>query len=232
VESPTVGIAIIDYFLALLAEHGYIVTLGFAFTENIFILGSVIPGETIQVAAGFVANSEALNPYVVWAFAFVGSFVGGNVSYFVGRNGGRPLLKRFMQRLHISEKRLLTAEAYFDKHGSETVFLARWVAGVKNLAPAIAGMSKMPVFWFELYSFLGALVYTSMLVAGGYFFGEYLSVVVDIVKGSAWGALLLVLVLVAYTRFRLWRRARRHALEDEATRSFEAVEGATSGLED
>jgi membrane protein DedA with SNARE-associated domain len=221
VEAPSVGIPVIDYFLGLLAEHGYLVTVCFAFVENIFIVGSVIPGETIQVAAGFVSSSGAIDPFLVWAVAFTGSFVGGNVSYFVGRRGGRPMIERFFERLRISRKRLTAAEAYFEKHGSVTVFLARWVAGVKNLAPAIAGMSKMPVGLFELYSFLGALVYTSLLVAGGYFFGEYLDVVVDIVKGTAWGALLLVLVIVAYTRWRLWRRRRRLAL----------VEGADDGSE-
>lgn len=222
-EAPSVGIPIIDYFLSLLADHGYVVTFAFAFVENIFILGSVVPGETIQIAAGFVSNSGVLNPFGVWAFAFLGSFAGGNLSYFVGRRGGRPLIERTMRRFHIDEERLVAAEVYFDKHGRPTVFLARWVAGFKNLAPAIAGMSKMPLGWFELYSFLGALVYTSALVAGGYFFGEYLPVVVDVVKGSGWGALLIVLALVAYTRFRLWARERRHRLAEEAAQTMPAV---------
>ncbi|GAB4276718.1 MAG: DedA family protein [Coriobacteriia bacterium] len=225
-DSPSVGIPVLDYFLGLLADHGYAVTFVFAFVENIFILGSVIPGETVQVAAGFVSSSGALNPFALWLVAFMGSFAGGNLSYFVGRRGGRALVKAIMRRFRVPEARLLSAEAYFDKHGNATVFLARWVAGFKNLAPAIAGISKMPLGLFELYSFLGALVYTSVLIAGGYFFGQYLDVVVGVVKGSAWGFLGLVVVVVSYTRYRLWRHRKLKELEEEAlTGRFEAVIG-------
>ena len=71
-------------FLGMLAGWGYIVTFGFAFGENIFIVGSVVPGETIQVAAGFVSSSGALNPFLVWAVAFIGSFVVCLVLFLVG----------------------------------------------------------------------------------------------------------------------------------------------------
>ena len=222
-DVPLVGIPLIDYFLALLADHGYSVTFAFAVLENLALVGSVVPGETIQVAAGFVSSSGALNPFAVWAWAFTGSFLGGNISYVIGRTGGRPWLEGMMVRFRVSEKRLIAAEAFFARHGSETVFLARWVAGFKNFAPVLAGISKMPVFWFELYSFLGALIYTVALVAGGYFFGEYLEVVVDIVKGSAWGALLLITVIFTYARWRLWRHRRRTAFEKEATTQFAVV---------
>ena len=228
-ETPSVGIPILDHFLALLADHGYSITFGFAVVENLFLIGSVVPGETVQVAAGFVSSYGGIDPFLVWAVAFAGSFLGGNISYIAGRHGGRPWLERTMGRFHIGEKRLAAAEAYFAKHGSETVFLARWVAGVKNFAPALAGVSRMPVFWFELYSFLGALVYTSLLVAGGYFFGEYLEVVVDVVKGSAWAALVLVALAIAYVRFRVWRHDRRKMLEKGATGEFSAV--ATSSAD-
>ncbi len=222
-DVPSVGIPIIDYFLTLLGIHGYSVTFAFAVVENLALVGSIVPGETIQVAAGFVSSSGSINPFAVWAWAFTGSFLGGNISYVIGRTGGRPWLQAAMRRFRMGEKRLIAAEAFFAKHGSETVFLARWVAGFKNFAPVLAGISKMPLFWFELYSFLGALVYTVALVAGGYFFGEYLDVVVDIVKGSAWGALLLVTMIFSYARWRLWRHRRRLAFEEAATTGFAAV---------
>jgi membrane protein DedA with SNARE-associated domain len=229
---PSVGIPIIDYFLALLAEYGYLITFAFAVVENIFIMGSVIPGETIQVAAGFVSASGVLNPFLVWAVAFAGSFLGGNISYFAGRRGGRPMLDRYA---HIPwmRDRVLGAEAYFEKHGNKTVLMARWVAGFKNFVPAIAGMMKMNVFWFEIYSLLGAFFYTAMLVLLGYFFGEYLSLVVDLVKGSGWVALGIVVAIGLYVWYRIRRRRRceKEADEYEATHSDDAADATVSAAD-
>jgi len=226
VTDISIGIPVIDYFLALLADHGYSITFAFAFLENLFVVGSVVPGETVQMAAGFVSSSGAIHPFVVWVWAFVGSFAGGNMSYFIGRNMGRPGVKQLLRRSRLGEHRLVAAEAYFVKHGSETILLSRWVAGFKNFVPAVAGMSKMPLMWFELYSLIGAFFYTTALVVLGYFFGEYLGLAVDLVKGSAWAALGLIVVisLYSYVRVKL-RRRRRGILQDakEATQQFDAI---------
>ncbi len=224
---PSVGIPFVDFFLALLADYGYPITAAFAFTENVFVLGSFVPGETIVMAASFVSVSGRLDWLAVWAVAFVASFAGGNLSYFVGRHGGRPAIERLMRRFHISESRLLAAEAYFAEHGSETVFLARWVAGVKNLVPALAGVSRMSLGWFELYSVLGTFVYTTILVALGYFFGEYLETIVGVVQGGGWGLLAFFAILGGYTWYRLRMRRKRRRLRSEAGGEPPAVGGST-----
>ena len=224
-DAPTVGIPVIDWLLGVLADNGYVLTFVAAFSENIFLIGSFVPGETVQAAAGFVSSAGRLDPWWVWVAGFTASFAGGNVSYAIGRRGGRPLIERLMSRFRIKHERLRAAEAYFAKHGSETVFLARWIAGIKNLVPAIAGMSRMPLFWFELYSLLGALVYTTLLVWGGYLLGENFTMIIDVVRTTAWGALALIALAVAYTRWRLWRRRKQHDLESEATGSLDPVSG-------
>jgi membrane protein DedA with SNARE-associated domain len=215
---PSVGIPVLDYFLALLGEYGYLITFAFAIVENIFIMGSIIPGETVQVAAGFVSASGVIDPFIVWLFAFSGSFLGGNVSYLLGRRGGRPMLDRYAHVPWMRD-RVLGAEAYFEKHGNKTVFMARWVAGFKNFVPAIAGMTKMNFWWFQLYSFLGALFYTGMLVLLGYFFGQYLTLVVDVVQGSGWVALGIVVLIAGYT----WYRIRQRRKCEEAADEYEAA---------
>lgn len=214
-SEPSVGVPFIDYFLSLLAEHGYVITFGFAVVENLFLIGSIIPGETIQVAAGFVSSSGVIDPFLLWGIAFAGSFLGSNITYFMALRGGRPWLERNGHRFRVSDERIRAAEVYFERHGNKTILLSKWVAGFKNFAPAIAGVSKMPLLPFEAYSLLASFLYTSMLIAGGYFFGEYLETVVALVKGSAWAALGLVVLVVGYSWFRVRLRRRRQEMVHE-----------------
>ena len=169
---PVTGIAIVDWFLRLLDTWGYLIVFGFTVSENIFVLGSFTPGETVVMAAAFVASMGELNVIGVWFASVIGTVVGSNISYALGRKGGRDLLMRFGDRFRISDDRIAAAEEYFFRHGSKTVFLARFGAGVKNFVPMIAGVSHMGLFWFELYTVLGAITYTTVGVLIGYFIGE------------------------------------------------------------
>ena len=169
---PITGIAIVDWFLRLLDSWGYLIVFGFTISENIFVLGSFTPGETVVMAAAFVASLGELNVVGVWFASVIGTVIGSNLSYLLGRKGGREMLLRFGNRFRISGERIAATEEYFFKHGSKTVFLARFAAGVKNFVPMIAGVSHMGLFWFELFTVLGAITYTTIGVLIGYFIGE------------------------------------------------------------
>lgn len=203
---PVTGIAIVDWALGLLDQWGYLIVFGFTVSENIFVLGSFTPGETVVMAAAFVASMGDLNVAGVWFASVIGTTVGSNISYALGRKGGREMLMRFGDRFRISDERITAAEEYFFKHGSKTVFLARFGAGVKNFVPMIAGVSHMGLFWFELYTVLGAITYTTIGVLIGYFIGENFDRAVAILSNIGFVGLLLfvgvvVLLLVGRRRY-------------------------------
>ncbi len=225
---PITGIAILDWLLGFLDTAGYRLVFGITVVENIFVVGSFTPGETVVLAAAFLSTPQfgTLSWPFVWLSSVSGTVIGSNISYYLGRKGGREALFRYGHRFRISERRIAEAEAYFDRYGSKTVLIARFTAGFKNFVPMIAGASKMKLPWFEAYTFLGAALYTSIIVAIGYFIGENFDEALRAVSrvtnvGLALAAAAVVVVVFA------WRRARRRwAAEDaeEAKRVAEAFE--------
>lgn len=203
---PVTGVAIVDWFLAALGEWGYLIVFAFTVSENVFVVGSFTPGETIVIAAAFIASRGQLNLAGVWAASVLGTMVGTNISYLLGRKGGRDAITSWGERFHIPLMRIEAAEEYFYKHGSKTVFLARFAAGVKNFVPTIAGASHMGLLWFELFSLLGAFAQTSLMVGIGYLVGENFDLALKI--GSQVGVVgfllfvgLVIALLVGRRRF-------------------------------
>ncbi len=220
---PVTGIGILDWFLALLGTWGYLIVFGFTISENIFILGSFTPGETVVMAAAFVASQGDLNLAGVWIVSVIGTMVGTNLSYLLGRKGGRTAITHWGERFHIPLMRIEAAEEYFHKHGSKTVFLARFAAGVKNFVPTIAGASHMGLLWFELFSLLGAFAYTTLMVAIGYFLGSNFDLALKIASQiGIFGTLLFVALIV----FALVGRRRYIKARDERLVAEEAAEEA------
>ncbi len=217
---PITGIAVLDWFLGFLDTAGYRLVFGFTVVENIFVVGSLTPGETVVLAAAFLSTPQygTLSWPLVWLSSVGGTVIGSNISYYLGRKGGRDALFRYGHRFHISERRIAEAEAYFDRHGSKTVLIARFTAGFKNFVPMIAGASKMKLPWFEGYTFLGAAIYTSIIVAIGYFIGENFDEALRVAsRVTNVGFVLAAAVVVA--AWVAWRRARvRWAAEDEVDR--------------
>lgn len=226
------GIAIVDWALGLLAAPwGYLIVFSFTVSENIFILGTFTPGETVVVAAAFVASAGKLNLFGVWLASVMGGTIGSNIGYLLGRKGGRDALARYGHRFHMSEKRIRAAEEYFDNHGSPTIFLARFAAGVKNLVPVIAGASRMKLGWFELYTVLGAMAQTTVMVAIGYFVGANIDVALKIasqvgIVGLILFVVAIVLALVGRRRY-ISSKVERLVAESEVEDAEEAsAEGA------
>jgi membrane-associated protein len=216
-DLPPTGIHLLDVALSLLATHVYVITFFVAALENVFVVGAVTPGETTLLAAGFVASVSRTDnvyaPGVVLA-ALLGGVLGCNISYFIGRAGGRPLLERYGHRFAFGERRLRDAEAYFERHGSKTLVLARWAPGIKNFAPLLAGVSHMDLAIFEAYTLVGGAAYAIVMVALGFFFGSNFGLLLKLVSRAGWGVLAIGALLLALS---VWERRRliRHREERE-----------------
>ncbi len=215
---PITGVPVLDWFLGLLDVAGYPIVFGATVLENIFVVGALTPGETIVMAAAFLSTPRygTLSLPAVWLSSVVGTTIGSNISYYLGRKGGRDALLRYGHRFRISEERIAEAEEYFLLHGSKTVLIARFTAGFKNFVPMIAGVSKMGLPWFELYTVLGAMLYTTLMVVLGYFVGENFERALTIASGIGYAGIGVLVVLaasvvVAVRRLRARRAARREA---------------------
>lgn len=204
---PITGIVILDWFLRLLDSYGYLLVIGFTIFENLFVIGSFTPGETVVMAAAFLSTPEQghLTLALVWSCSVIGTTIGSNVSYALGRFGGRDTLLRYGRRFKVDEEWVAAAEEYFYKHGSKTVFLSRFAAGFKNAVPVVAGVTKMQALYFEAWTLVGAVTYTTLMCAIGWFVGDNFDHALRIAArvGYVGFALFLVLIVVA-----LWGRHR------------------------
>lgn len=227
------GSPLIDAVLSAFDRFGYAIAFAFALAENVFVVGTFTPGETMIVAAGFVAAGGGLNVLGVLAVTFVGTIMGSTVSYALGRRAGRPALvaaatraqnTRLGRFLGVHEGSLDDAERYFARYGSKTVFLTRFAWGLKNVAPVVAGASKMPLAYFELWTAAAAAVYAALLVGIGWFVGDNFSRAVRIAGSVAWAGLAVVLLAAAAGIV----FARRAAAARESAREAAAEADAAS----
>lgn len=229
---PQTGIALVDWFLGVMQTWGYLVVFVITIFENLFVIGSFTPGETFVLTAAFVASRGSLSLPVVWTLSVVGTTIGSNIGYVAGWRLGRDTVQRQISRLAatrigsrlgLSDDSLADAELYFYRHGSKTVLLSRFAVGLKNIVPVVAGVSRMGPFFFELYTVLGAVVYTSLMCAIGWFLGENLDLALRIASGIGYFGLLIVLALFAA----VWWAGRRVRLRRQETEiAEEAAEEA------
>jgi membrane protein DedA with SNARE-associated domain len=219
--APQTGFAPLDWFLAALDGWGYLIVTGFTIFENLFIIGSFTPGETVVMAGGFMSVHGSLSMWWVGICSLVGTLTGSNLSYFFGRRGGRDALLRYGGRF-FDEERLIAAEEYFERHGSKTVLISRFAAGFKNAVPVLAGASRMRLWVFELYTLAGALMYTTLMITLGRVFAENFDRALDIARNITWFGFFL---LVAMASFLLWSRHRFISRRDQRLLAEAEAEG-------
>ena len=106
-------------------------------------------------------------------FLFIAAVLGDNVGYSFGARVGRKLFERPNSKL-FKQKYLIQTEAFFEKHGSKAIVLARFVPIVRTFTPIIAGVSKMHYHTFFIYNLLGGFLWTTLFTYAGYYIGQKL----------------------------------------------------------
>jgi membrane-associated protein len=202
--------------LELASTYGYLFLFLVSVAENTFLLGLVVPGDVAVVLGGALSATGRLEPFALIAVVVLGVVLGANLSFWIGRRGGIPLIERSAARFSIEPNRMKRVELYFASHGAKTVFLASFVSGLKNLVPAIAGASRMGRLRFVAYNAAGSALRSALLVAVGYVFGASFPKAVEIFGSvNVW----ILGICIAWAFVLLvggWRKRRRKALESGA----------------
>jgi len=190
-----------------LAHYGYWAVGAALLLEN---AGLPVPGETILLLASFLAYSEhklAL-PYIILVGIFAAT-LGDNLGFAIGFYGGRPLLERYQKTLHIRASVIARGEELFARYGAATIFVARFIAGMRIVAGPLAGVLRMSWRKFLLFNFLGAVVWVSVIAGVGYFFGKHWEGLVDLVEDAN---IAIAIVVVVFAAVFWWRRRREKKL--------------------
>jgi membrane-associated protein len=195
--------SILDVLRNAVVQYGYWAVGGALLLEN---AGVPVPGETILLLACFLAYSEQdLQLPWIMVVATLAATVGDNLGFALGYYGGRPLLTRYQALFRIQNKTVERGEELFARYGPVTVFLARFVFGMRVIAGPMAGVLRMPWRKFLLFNFLGAILWVTVISGVGYLFGQHWERLAGEVKRIDI-AVAILLVIVAML---LWWRSRR-----------------------
>ncbi len=152
----------------LFARYGYAVVFAGVFLEN---AGAPVPGETMLLAGAALSRFGSLKlPWVI-AAAIAGATLGDNLGFFIGRRGGRVLVERYGAMLGLTSARLSQFDRFFEDHGAKTVFIARFVTGLRVVGALLAGASRLSWGRFLLFNTLGAIVWSTTFGFLGYALG-------------------------------------------------------------
>ena len=163
---------IINIITSLVSSYGYLGIFVAAFAETIF---PPIPSELIFPLAGFVgfnSNFTYVETFFMAASGALGATIGAVVIYFISLNIGRIAIIKIGKYVFVSEKKIESAERWFEKYGVYAVFLGRMAPGVRELISVPAGIARMPLAKFVTFTFFGSLVWSLILVFSGYFLGN------------------------------------------------------------
>src|SRR6478672_2418696 len=149
----------------------YAVLFLIIFCETGLVVTPFLPGDSLIFAVGAVAARDVLDISIIAPLLVVAALCGDNVNYWLGRRLGPAVFKRESSRL-LNKKHLIKAHDFYEKYGSKTIILARFVPIVRTFAPFVAGIGKMNYGRFLLFSVIGAVLWVSICLSGGYFLGS------------------------------------------------------------
>lgn len=158
--------------------------------------GIPFPGETTLLAVAAYAAQGRLDIRLVVLLGAAGAFVGANAGYAVGYVGGRPFVERMSRFLRLNPTHLARSEVFFARRGGVTILLARFVLGLRTWASVMAGMSRMPLVTFELYSAAGGIAWAVVMGSLGFYLGSNWGLLDRLVRFLGLGGLAVVAALI------------------------------------
>jgi len=183
-----------EWLLDLFARYGYTVVFVGVLLEN---AGVPVPGETILLAGAALAQFGRLSLAGVIATAVAGAVLGDNVGFFIGRRGGRALAERHGPRLGLTERRLAEFDRFFLRYGAPTVFIARFITGLRVVGAILAGASGLGWPTFLFYNATGAIVWAIAVGTAGYLLAHSWDTLERLTGGIGLAAFAIFVLLVA-----------------------------------
>jgi len=213
--NPTLIAGILPSWLdaeGLVNSMGSWALLGIAlilFAECGLLIGFFLPGDTLLFIAGLLVAKGTFHVNIVLAITIlaVAAFIGNMVGYGIGYNAG-PLVfdrpnARFFKHEYVER-----SAAFFEKYGRAAVILARFVPVVRTVATVMAGVSKMNVRIYTLYSAVGGVIWVAGVMTAGYFLGR-IKFIADNVDVILIGAVVVVVLFSAVPALLHLRSRRR-----------------------
>ncbi len=202
---------VLPFLESLYSTSGY---AGVVIAMTIESCAIPLPSELILPLAGWSVSRGLVEPlssaaWTYWgavAAGVIGNTLGSLASYAIGAYGGRPLVERYGRYVLISAHDLALADRWFARYGEATVFFSRMLPIVRTFISVPAGVARMSLWRFLLFSILGAIPWVMLLVWAGVQLGDHWHQVKETLKGLDY---LVAAVVVAGVALFVWRHVRR-----------------------
>ena len=157
--------------VSLIQTFGYLGLFAIIFAESGILLGFFLPGDSLLFTAGFLASQRLLDIRALIPLLFLAAFAGDSVGYLFGKKAGPKVFSR-PKSVWFNPENVERTKRFFERYGTKTNVIARFIPVVRTFAPIMAGVGEMRYRTFVLYNALGAFLWAVGLTSLGYFFGS------------------------------------------------------------
>jgi len=170
---------IVNFIVETVGALGYFGIFAMMFLESSFF---PFPSEVVMVPAGYLAAKGEMNLYLAILAGIGGSLAGAVFNYLLALKFGRAFLSKYGKYVLVKEETLQKMEDFFAKHGHISTFSGRLIPAVRQYISLPAGLAKMDLWKFSLYTSLGAGIWVVILVLLGYFIGHNQELIGEYIK--------------------------------------------------
>jgi membrane-associated protein len=203
----------LDKYLSVIIQNYGIWTYGLIFLiifcETGLVVTPFLPGDSILFATGALASIGEMNILTLFIVFFSSAVIGDTVNYFIGNKIGTKILEKENVRF-INKEYLKKAHVFYEKHGSMTIVVGRFIPIIRTFVPFIAGIGEMSYSKFITYNIFGGFIWVSLFLGGGYLFGN-----LDIIKEHFSYVLIAIIVISLVPGVVTFLKERKSSKEEE-----------------
>ncbi|NOQ29899.1 MAG: DedA family protein [Helicobacteraceae bacterium] len=194
-----------EWLVDLIFDMGYLGIFLLMAIESSFI---PFPSEIVLIPAGFLASKGEMSVSLIMIASLGGSLLGAFINYFSALYVGRAFLLKYGKYILISEETLEKMEKFFTKHGAISTFTGRLIPGVRQLISVPAGLSRMNLKVFALYTALGSTIWSAILVVLGFMIGENEALIKEYLSNI----ILIIFALLSVIGFIYYKKTKEATL--------------------
>lgn len=195
------------FVVGIIDKTGYFGIIFFMAIESSFI---PFPSEIVVPPAGYIVSQGGMNMLFVILSSTFGSLIGGIVNYYIAATFGRNFLIKYGKYIFINESKFSKMEKFFQNHGEITTFIGRLLPGIRQYISFPAGLARMNLFKFCIFTSIGAGIWSTILAYVGYFVGKNIALIKEkidtitiVILPSI--AVLIIVYIFVYKKYMRWK---------------------------
>jgi membrane protein DedA with SNARE-associated domain len=170
---------ILHWIVEFVHNTGYVGIFVMTFLESTFL---PIPSEITMIPAGYLVYQQKMDFWLVILSSVTGTAGGALLNYLIARKYGRPLIEKYKKYLFLNDTRIRKFEVFFEKHGEISTFTGRLLPAVRHFISIPAGIAKMNINKFIIYTSMGGSLWMLALVGMGYYIGNNEDIIREAMK--------------------------------------------------